>query len=185
MLLIPQIEEIQGLLSYISSLIDLVEKRDPDIPRRVSHWLKELEEALAKNRLPVHSEIASLRGILVAVERGAIPPDLGLSEHMAVRKRKTFATIEILRKANEAVFRALRVSIGQLEQAELLATHLVALGKGHDVQLGSLKVGNRNEELARVWEELKKVRADMVVHLEGLVGKSNAMVLVDRAYSKD
>lgn len=178
MLAIVNMEEIHGLLLQIPRLVQKLEDQQSDYCEAVIEWMKQLEHALASNRLPSGASIAALRGGVIAASRGitAGPPVSGSSR----RKARDAAATDALRRAEEIVASAMRADQAQIADAERLARQLVAHGLRKRILDDEVL---RRRQVEAIWQRLASdpELGSPASHLSALVGLPNALVLVGRA----
>ncbi len=187
MLRIVNIEEIQNILSSISGLVDLQQRRDSNLDEQVKMWLAKLEKVLENNRIMQVGEVATLRGIIFSAEKGIIPP--GVEVHGSSSKRKIVeaAVIFSLRQASSLVSDFLQKEVSRVSDAERMMRQLIAMAKAKGL---IQQISNRNdntEELKFVWRTLSSNPeiAPGTTNIEGLVGPHDALIVLDRIIASD
>lgn len=187
MLHIVNVEEIQGLLLGVPALVDRLERREVGFPQQVDKWLTQVEQALTSNRMPVAGNIAALRGQLAASGRGAIPPGIAFHGRPTARKIREATAAEILRQAADLISNALRDDASRIAEAERLTHQMVALAASSGL-VGAQPAGiDRTSWLRETWAAMctdPNIAAG-AVRVEGLVGKHDALIILDRAITPD
>ncbi len=187
MLRIVNLEEIENLLLRVSALADLQEQRDPDFVREAREWFARIEEALANNRMAVAGNVAALRGLLVSAERGAVPAGVELHGRATGRRIREAAAAHLLREAADLVSRTIAKDRERIAEAERLALQLVAIAKAKGLVRERPAGENLTDMLRALWRVISgdpELSAGAVT-LEGLVGKNDALVILDRAITCD
>ncbi len=179
---IVNFEEIQGMLLRVPGLINSHEKRDQHFFTFVKDWLIQMEQILANNHLPVTANVAVLRGVLISTERGLSPNDIVFKGKATMRKIKEASAAEILRRAVELVSDAIKVPARQISEGEMLMQQLLALAALKGLLSVNLNVEKHSDKLKIIWQAINAdpELAPVSTHLTGLVGFSDALILLDR-----
>ncbi len=187
MLRIVNLENLQSLLLRIPILVDKLERRDSGFPEAVSTWLKNLEQALTNNRLPVASRIAALRGLLTLADRGGFPQGLEIRGRASGRKVRLASAVEALRQADQAMTEALASDAARIADAHRMGRQLVALAKAKGLISSHVAPTDPLEFLKRIRSDLAsdEQTAGGIVNLEGLVGPQDSLMVLDRAITAD
>jgi hypothetical protein len=187
MLRIVNLEEIQNLLLRIPRLVDGLEQRDPNFVQNVRQWLTVVEEVLVNNRMPLSGNIAALRGTLDATERGAFPPGLTFHGRPTARKIKEATGADVVRRAGELISNALQEDVSRIAEGERLSHQLIALAKSMGLFAGGISDGTSTQKLKDIWNTISADPnvAPGAVRLESLVGQNDALILLDRAITRD
>jgi hypothetical protein len=182
MLHVANLEEIQSMLLRVPGLIDSLERRDPKFVDGVNEWLTKMEQVLLTNRLTVAAEIAGHRGALIAAKRGVNPSGLVFSGRVTARTLKDASAIDALRKAEELISNAIKGDAAQFAEAERLTRRIVTVAQHKGLIPAAPSTGGRTEMLNTIWHaiSLDTDLAAAAVHLAGLVGAQDALVLLDR-----
>lgn len=154
-----------------------------DFAQNVLRWLGQLEELLAGCRLAQAGTIAMLRGSVMAAGRGEIPQ--GISVRGRATRSKALAAVSrnALQRATDLVSTLIAENQPRLSEAERVAAQVIAAA----LSLGL--VATRKEDSSNT-DYLKSIRRALgshnalesaVIHLDGLVGVHDALVLLDRA----
>lgn len=185
MLRIVNLEEIQTLLLRVPGLVHALEARESGFAGAVKEWLVQTEQVLTNNRMPAAAEVATLRGALISAERGVLPPGLTFLGRPTSRKVKDAAAADVLRKAQELVSGAVRADAAQVAEAQRLARQVVSVAQRKGLAEVMPAGGTHTERLAALWSAMLADPdvGSATVHLGGLVGSQDALVLLDRALS--
>ncbi|MGP8319579.1 MAG: hypothetical protein ACT6FD_02115 [Methanosarcinaceae archaeon] len=182
MLHIVNLEEIQNILLQVPELVNCLEKHDTNFTDLVKEWLTQAEQVLVNNRLPIAADVAVLRGVLISAERGVLPIGMEIIGRNTRRKVKDGAAAEVLRKTDEIISHEISGYASQVQEGERLARQLVALARQKGMIPASSGASNRTGMLNAIWGAMSKdteLEAG-TTHLAGLVGKYDALILIDR-----
>jgi hypothetical protein len=183
MLRIVHIEEIENLLLLLPILVQQQERRSADFAPNAREWLNSLEKAFAANRLYQAGYIATLRSGLVAVEQGQVPAGLEFRGRPSRSRTSSAVASQALQRAAEVTSTLIAENRLRLAEAERVAQQIVAIALSRGL------IAARNEEVNNT-QYLQMLRHSFVassdlenafVHLEGLVGPQDALILFDRA----
>ncbi len=183
MLHIVHIEEIQALLLDVPRLVDVLDSRDPVFPDLVKEWLSKMSDVLTANRLPVASEVATLRGTLINAQRGITPPGIMIQGKSTARKVRDAVGLDVLRRAADTVTDAIRNDTAQVAEGERLIRQILSVATRKGV-LGIVEMrGDTTSRLQALWYALSTDPdvGPATAHLSGLVGQNDALILLDRA----
>jgi hypothetical protein len=174
-------EEIQTLLGRVPELVRLFEEKDSAFVEGVKEWLMQAELRLKDNQLIGVSEIAGLRLMLIAAEQGAVPEGLNLPGNPSRRRIKSVTAADVLRKAAKQVALSIASFVGQASEAERLIRQMLPLAEKKGL-IPEVEGPARGEALAAIWEGLESDAdlASIALHVCGLVGKQDALILLDR-----
>ena len=183
MLRIVNLEEIEGLLLRVPELIDRLEQRDPEFTARAKAWLGTLERVLTNNRLPAAANVASLRGLLISVEQGVVPAGLRFSGRPNARRMRDAAAADTLRGAADLVSDVIHQDRARVSEADRLCRQLIALARRKGLTSVQREGGDHTAQLKATWRVLAADPeiAPGTVRVEGLVGPSDALIILDRA----
>ena len=183
MLPLLSLEEIEALLLKVPALIKRFEERDPDFFQAVKSWLTIAEDRLSNNRMSVAAEIAVCRAELISVERG-FSEGSALRARMGARTLKSARASHLIKRATNVISDAIRFRRGQADEASRIMMQIVAVadhlglitaeaGQNHSVYLQTIlqSISNRAE------------LTSLVVHVSGLMGRTDTLIVLDRAIS--
>lgn len=183
MLRLLNLEEIESQVFRVPDIIRKFEQRDPDFVQATQDWLAEAEQTLNKNRMVEGAQIAVLRGSLIAWNRG-FTDGAEPTPRTASRKLKEPRAAGLLKRATEIVSEAIRMRRAQMNEAESMMMQIVAVAE----QLGLVPPSGGQDHTAYL-ESIRgalSARAELVspvVHVTGLVGRVDFLVLLDRTIS--
>lgn len=187
MLRIVNLEEIDIMLLRISSLIDQQERGDTNFAENVKEWLSKLERMLESNRMPVAGNVATLRGLLISAERGALPPGVEFHGRPTRRKIREAAAAYVVRQTGDLVSNVIQRDHERVAGAEGITRQLVALAKAKGL-IQELPSGKDNTDLLKaLWRTLSTdpELSSGTVNVEGLIGAYDALIMLDRTIVKD
>ena len=184
MLPLLNLEEIEAWLLNVPALVKRFEERDPDFVPAVKSWLAGVEDTFSKNRLPQTAEIAVCRGALISVERG-YSDGAAPQGRMGARNFREARATHLLKRATELITQTIHERRGQVDEAGRILMQIVAVadhlgliptdsGQSHTAYLQAvlLAISNRPE------------LASLVVHVTGLLGKADTLMMLDRAVAR-
>lgn len=177
------LEEIQGTLLRVPGLVDALDRNDAGFSARVRGWLAEVEEVLKNNRLAVAGEVAALRGTLIAAERGTVPSGISVTGRSTPRKLRDAAAADVLRRAESAVSGAVRADAERVAEASRMIRQVATLAAWKGILPGADSSGTHSERLQAAWIAVSTDpdTAGAALHVAGLVGGQDALILLDRA----
>lgn len=187
MLRIVNLEEIEGMLLRIRGLIDLQEKRNIGFVKEVKSWLAELEKVLGNNRIPAAGNVASLLGLLISAERGAIPEEIVLQGRPTKRKITEATASHVLQLVGDLVSNVIHKDRERVAEARRLSRQLVTLAKAKKL-ISELPSGeNYTGMLKSIWQTLcsDPEISPGAINVEGIVGPHDALIILDRTILSD
>lgn len=183
MLRIVNIEEIEKLLLQLPSLIQQQEQRSANFALSAGAWMISLEKVFTANRLYQAGYIASLRSGLTAAEQGEVPAGLEFRGRPTRLRVLNAVAAQALHRAVEVASTVIAENQPRLAEAERIAQQLVAVAFSRGLIVARDKTMNNTQYLL-VFRSSLIMNTDLekaVVHLEGLVGPYDALILLDRA----
>ena len=187
MLRIVNLEEIQGMLLRIPDLINLQERRDSGFVEEVKRWIATFEKVLVSNRMPVTSNVATFRGVLISAEGGVIPPGVEFHGRPTKRKIREAAAAYVLRQTGDLISSVIQKDYERIVEAERLTRQLIAMAKAKGLVQPLPGEGDHMEKLRALWRILvadPDIGAG-TVNVEGLVGPYDALIVLDRTMVTD
>jgi hypothetical protein len=185
MLHIVQVEEIETLLLQLPSIIQKQQERSVDFVTTVGVWLHSLEKIFNANRLYQASNIAILRSKLVAAEQGHVPTELKFRNKPSRSQILNVIAAQVLQDAVEIASSLIAENRPRIEEAERVAQQIIVFASAHGLIIARSKEVSNSHYLLLLRNSLAS-NADSqnaVVHLEGLVGSHDTLILLDRALS--
>lgn len=183
MLRIMQAEEIAGLLLQLPDLVQQQQGRSTDFAPQARAWLNSLEEVFAASRLYQTGSIAMLRSGLVAAEQGQVPAGLQFRGRPTRSRVLNAVASEALQRATNVASTLIAENQPRLAEAERVAQQIVTATVSRGLTTDRAE-GVSNTEYLRMLRRKLITSPDLenaVVHLEGLVGPHDALILIDRA----
>jgi hypothetical protein len=181
MLRIVQLEEIEQKLLEVPALVEGCENHD--FTGSVEYWLREVDEILQRNRLAVAGKIAGLRGILLSVRKGALAQGIEITGRSTLRKRLTATALDAINRTANIVDASIQGDRVRINEAERIALQLVSVSRA----CGLIEGDGANQDgpayARHLIMAMKSTKATIqgVIQLEGLVGTSDAIILIDRS----
>src|SRR6476659_4620467 len=83
---VVQYEDIVARLREVPALVDMLEERRTGFPDAVLDWLKRVESSLENNHMPVVSQVASCRAMLIESARGVYTEEISFTGRPTARK---------------------------------------------------------------------------------------------------
>ena len=183
MLRIMHVEEIADLLLLLPGLVQQQERRSTDFALNAGAWLKSLETVFTASRLYQAGSIAMLRSGLVAAEQGQVPAGIEFRGRPSRSRVLSAVALQALQRAAEIASRLIAENQPRLAEAERVAKQIIAVALSREL------ITAREEEVSST-QYLRTLRRSLatsgelesaIIHLEGLVGPYDALVLLDRA----
>ncbi len=178
-----QLEEIERQLLEVPGLVDSFERRESEFSGKLVAWLAELETALEQNRLPDAGAIAAKRAMVLSAGRGVVPDGVVVQGRVTRRKLADAAAIHALRAATALVASLIEADRDRLRQAREMVSRLVALAVAKQLP----GFGPRNGDFSdddrwnSVWSDQDTQGG--AIQLQGLVGHTDALILLNRGAS--
>ena len=124
-----------------------------------------------------------MRGVLIAAERGAIPPGVAVSGRQTPRKIKMATAAEVIRKSEELVSEAVRADAARIGEAERLVAQMVSVARRKQLVPEGLNGPEHTAMLRWLWQAMAADpdTGSAAVHVAGMVGPTDALILLDRA----
>jgi hypothetical protein len=182
MLRVASVEAIQHVLVRVPGLIEALDRRESGFVSSVRAWLADAEQALISSGSSAGAEVAVLRGVLISAERARAPVGVTSEVRTTARKRREAAAVEVLRKAEEVVSNAIRMELALLAEGERLARQIVSVARRKGLIPAVASADQHAEALKALWHALEEDPdvGSATVHLAGLVGTHDALIVLDR-----
>lgn len=183
MLRVRNIEELETLLLGAPALVREQKQGSSSFPDSVLAWLARLEEVLVANRLHRASAIAALRSAAVAASMGAIPVGLQTRSHITRRQTRFLVASHVLQRACEVVDAVIAEQRPRLMEAERIALQVIAAARQRRL-VEPKDMGMENADYLGALRRALVANVELeggIIHLEGLVGPQDALMLLDRA----
>lgn len=187
MLPVVNLEEFRRLLLALPDIVDALDARSSDGPVAVRAWLVEAEGVLERNRMPAAGNIAVLRARLDSARRGAVPDGVVVTGTVARRKVVQAVAAEVVGEAADLLASRIGADEERLDEADRLARQLTVAAQVKGMVNGHPSADDHAGAVSSIWSA---VVADPelsggAVHLLSLVGPSDALIVMDRALTRD
>jgi hypothetical protein len=180
---VVQTEEICQLLQQVPRLVDRLEARRADFADGVTAWLKQVEKTLENNRLPAVSQAAAWRSLMLQAARGVQLREITLAGRPTTRKVIDATASVVLQKCTQLLHEVIAERQTAHQEAERVARQLMAVAEVKGIIDRYRNRGNHQAFLQAVRDAVASDQdlAGGYVHLVSLVGKSDALIFLDRA----
>lgn len=187
MLRIVNLEEFHRLLLRVPALVDKLESRAADAPGAVRDWLIDVEGALENNRMPLAGNIAGLRARLDSAAKGAVPGGVVLTGSVTKRKVHYAVAAEVVKDAADTVAAELEADGARIDEADHLARQLVVAAQVKGMVNGPPSSADHADTIQALWTAVlsEPEIGPGAVHLLSLVGPNDAVIVLDRAITRD
>jgi hypothetical protein len=182
MLRVLQLEEIERKLLEVSTLIDSQNNQISNFIDSVEIWLIDIDEILQKNRLSISGSISGLRGTLLSVRSGVSYQDINFTGRLTHRKRIDSAAIDIINRAVEIVESSIQGDRTRINEAERIALQLLSIARTNGWIIEDPNAQNESQFAQSLINLMRSNKATVqgIVHLEGLLGQSDTVIVIDR-----
>jgi hypothetical protein len=185
MLRIVHVEEIAAHLLRVPALVREQASRSFSFADNVAAWLVSLETVLSANQLYQAGRIATLRSGLVAAQHGQIPAGIEFRGLPSRLKVLNAVASQALQAGSEIAAAVVAEHRPRILEGERVAQQIIAAALSRGVVMPRPAGGSNTHYLRELRRNLA-ASADLeagTVHLEGLVGPHDTLVLLDRALS--
>jgi hypothetical protein len=182
-LTIAQYEQILAVLQEVPRLVDKLEARNAGFFEDVLGWLKQAEQVLTDNRLPAVSQIAVYRARLIEAGRGVQQGDLTIVGRPSTSKIKEATAALLLGRGSDVLQALIAAQQPVFQEAERIVRQALAVAKVKGLALAP-GVGVPQQRFLRELQDQLAADPDLATvhaHIVGLVGTTDALVLLDRA----
>lgn len=121
------IEEIRQALLRVPALTASYEKREARFIYDFKTWLHETEGILEKHRLSQTAQLSTLRGILLAMERGVLDGQYSFTSRNVTKKHILSAAAYTLNQAQQILSNIIQPEEEKLHEANLMARQVLAI----------------------------------------------------------
>lgn len=183
MLRLPNIEEFNGLIRQLSSLVDATERGGSAALDSIDSWLRSAEATATSNRLPVAGDLAGLRAQLGLVRRGFLVDGETAAGH-SKRSIREAGALDVLRKAATVLTAAVSGDAARVEEGRRIARQVVSVARVKQL----IPAGSNTQEAVRAALPAWQLDADIgaaTVHLVGLLGIEDTCLVLDHAITSD
>ncbi len=178
-----QVEEISALLQQVPQLVDRLEKRRSDFGDGVLAWLKQVETILESNRLPVVSQVAACRAMLLQAARGVQSGDITFVGKPTARKNRVATAGMVLQRCNQLLHDVIAERQTVFQEADRLARQLIAVAEANGI-IQRCKGNSTHQAFLQCVQKCIAADPNLVsvyTHLIALVGKVDLLIVLDRA----
>ena len=182
MLRVHQLEEISGLMLRLPALVHEQETRAAAFIDHTNEWLLALEKALSSCRLHQAGSVAMLRSDIAATLRGQTPASVQLRGRETRSRLRNAAAAQALQGAAAIASAIVAENQPRVAEAERVAQQIVAVAIARGGILDR-HVGLTNGEYLREIRKTLMAHVELqnaAMHLDGLVGPYDSLVLIDR-----
>lgn len=183
MLSIVHLEEIESLLLKLPTLVQQQEQRNPEFPTRVRDWLTALERVFVANRLHQAGGIAAIRSALIAAEQGQVPAEVKFRGRPTRSRVLNTVASQCLQQATAMSTALAGEHRTRITEAERIARQVVAAAVSRNLVPRPPAQSDATHYLRTLRQSFVS-SSDLeaaIVHVEGLVGPNDLLVLLDRA----
>lgn len=182
MLHVQQLEEVENKLLAVSELIGKQRDSNSSFVNDVETWLKELDAILQKNRLPISGHISVQIGSLLSAKRGIINPNIKITGRATRRKLLEATIIDILNQVVRAVEMTIQNDRLRIDEAERVALQLISIARAFGLLQNKSKAKKSIQLVQELISAMKSQEATVqgIVQLEGLLGKSDTIIVIGR-----
>lgn len=180
---VVQFEDIVAHLRRVPALVDMLQARRTGFSDAVLDWLKEVERSLESNHMPVVSQVAGCRAMLVESARGSYTEDIAFTGKPTTRKIRDGVAGLVLQRSSDLLHAAIAERQAAFQEAERLARQIVAVAdvKGMIDACGDGRPHQQMLTCLQTKVEADQDLASVYVHLVSLVGKTDVLIFLDRA----
>ena len=187
MLRIVNLEEFDHLLFRVPAIVNDLESRTADAPGAVRAWLVAVESALGNNRMPLAGNIAGLRARLDSASKGAVPDGVVIIGSASRRKVRYAVAAGVLQNAADTLAAELEADRSRIDEADRLARQLAVAAQVKGLVNGPPSRAEHADAIQALWAAVlsEPEIGPGAVHLLSLVGPNDAVIVLDRAITRD
>lgn len=180
---LQQLEEFALLLRRLPRLMDAYEARQASFTAQAMAWLREVEGALDRNRMPLVSHVSELRGQALAANRGVQWKGLEVAGSQGRRRLGEAATLRAVTEASQALRSAIADRSEQFGEAEKVARQILSIASLKQL-VGPCQALTSDQHRLECLISAIVQDGDLIPYyaaLKGLVSHHDALVLLGRA----
>ncbi|MHB8891821.1 MAG: hypothetical protein ACYC65_07225 [Candidatus Limnocylindrales bacterium] len=180
---VVQYEEIVALLRHVPRLVDGLETRSTNHVDDVLAWLRQAEQAMENNRLPVVSQVAACRATLIGSTRGVQDRDLVVIGRPTSRRIREATASMVLLRCNDLLHGVIAERHAVFQEAERIARQVIAIADAKGI-IGACADGRPHHAFLACLQQQVAADPDLAAvnaHLLSLVGRTDVLVFLDRA----
>ncbi len=187
MLRVVNLEEFHRLMMELPDIVDALDARRSDGPVAVRAWLVEAEGVLERNRMPAAGNVAALRARLDSAGRGAVPEGVVMSGNVTRRKVVQAVAADVIGGAAGLLATQIGADEQRFDEADRLARQLTVAAQVKGMVNGHPTTGDHAGAVSSIWSAIvaDPELGGGAVHLLSLVGPSDALIVMDRALTRD
>lgn len=176
-------EAIAELILQVPRLVDLHKQKSTDFPGQVLNWLNSLEQLFTANRMHEAGAIALLRAKINATEQGQIAIKAEFRTKPNRSQLLQAAALEALDEGALIAQNLIRENKNRFADAGSVARQVISAAASMGLLFRDDPAESSNTYLERIRGSLKSnpELSSALVHLDGLVGQNDALILIDRA----
>jgi hypothetical protein len=186
MLPIVHLEQTESLLLQVPSLVRTQERRNAGFATGVREWLVALEKVFVMNRLHQSGSIAAIRSALIAAEHRQVPADLKFRGRPTRWRILNAVASQCLGEAVALAAALVREHRTRVSEAERISQQVIAAAAARDL-IGSAPADRDSTHYLRRLRRGLTASGDLevaLVHVEGLVGPQDLLVVLERALTR-
>ena len=151
------VDEINALLIQSSSLVDKYENKDVSFVESSKEWLIKGEELLKRYNKPQVSELAGLRSVIIAAERGVSDKNINIMSTKSNRKISSSIAAISLNKTQNILQDVLKPVLENIEHAKsLIKQILVTAAQKNLINKYWLTDEDLSTKLQNLWKAFKE-----------------------------
>ena len=151
------VDEINALLIQSSSLVDKYENKDVSFVESSKEWLIKGEELLKRYNKPQVSELAGLRSVIIAAERGVSDKNINIMSTKSNRKISSSIAAISLNKTQNILQDVLKPVSENIEHAKsLIKQILVTAAQKNLINKYWLTDEDLSAKLQNLWKAFKE-----------------------------
>ena len=179
---VVQYEDIASHLRQVPALVDMLEERRTGFPDAVLEWLRAVEKSLENNHLPVVSQVASLRAMLIESARGVYSQEISFAGRPTTRKIQDGVGSLVVQRGSDLLHGVVAEREATFQEAERMSKQIIAVADAKGL-LGAANGHTHQAMLQSLQDQIAGYQdlASVYVHLISLVGKTDVLVFLDRA----
>lgn len=183
MLRITQLEEISNLLLALPELVERQQRPAAEFAAAVNSWLLALEGVFIALRMHQAGTVAVLRSVCLSADYGQIPQGLTFREPPTRSRLTQAVAAHALQQGSELASAVVASNQPRTSEAQRVAQQVAATAFSRNI-LAPQPEGNASEHYLRAIRRDLAAMEDLevaMVHIEGLVGPTDALICLDRA----
>lgn len=182
MLRIAQLEQIEQLLLKASALIEAQRADRAAYPDMAELWIRDVEIVLGNNRLSTSGQLAGFRGLLLSAGQGTNSIGITFSGKVTRRKVRRAVAADIINRVISVVEGTIHSDRARINEATAIALRLVSQAN-HEQLINSKTDDFEYSKYLYKTMSSRESMSEGISVLEGLVGKVDSIVSIDRALS--